>query len=123
MEPVPCQAQDEAGKSSELRGMSYEERLREMLLTTLEDRRVRGDMITTNKILRGLNRVDMDKHFNTDGTRTRGHRWRLSTQMSHRDVRKKFFSVRVVNKWNALGSDVVEAESIHSFKCRYDRAE
>ena len=53
--------------------MSYEERLREMHLTTLEDRRVRGDMITTYKILRGIDRVNKDKLFNTGGTRTRGH--------------------------------------------------
>ena len=106
----------------ELRGMSYEERLRELNLTSLEDRRVRGDMITTFKILKGIDRVDKDSLFNTRGTRTRGHRWKLSAQMSHRDIRKNFFSVRVVDKWNALGSDVVEADSIHSFKCRYDRA-
>ncbi len=107
----------------EQRGMSYEERLREMHLTTLEDRRVRGDMITTYKILRGIDRVNKDKLFNTGGTRTRGHRWKLSTHMSHRDVRRNFFSVRVVNGWNALGSDVVEADSIHNIKCRLDRAQ
>ncbi|KAK8748335.1 hypothetical protein OTU49_016085 [Cherax quadricarinatus] len=47
----------------ELRGMSYEERLREIGLTTLEDRRVRGDMITTYKILRGIDKVDKDRMF------------------------------------------------------------
>ncbi len=107
----------------ELRGMSYEERVREMHLTTLEDRRVRGDMITTYKILRGIEREDKDNLFNMRSTRTRGHWWKMSTQMSHRDVRKNFISVRVVNRWNALGSDVVEADSIHSFKCIYDRAQ
>lgn len=37
----------------ELRGMSYEEKLLELNLTKLEDRRVREDMNTTYKILRG----------------------------------------------------------------------
>ncbi len=90
----------------ELRGMSYEERLRELNLTSLEYRRVRGYMITTFKILKGIDRVDKDRLFNT-----RGHRWKLSAQMSHRDIRKNFFCVRVVDKWNALGSDVVESAS------------
>ncbi len=107
----------------ELRGMSYEERLKELSLTSLENSRVRGDMITTFKILRGIDRVDKDKLFSSGGTRTRGHKWKHSTQMSHRDVRNIFFSVRVVNKWNALGSNVVKADSTHSFKCRYDRAQ
>ncbi len=41
----------------ELRGMSYEDRLRELHLTSLEDRRARGDMITTYNIIRGIDRV------------------------------------------------------------------
>lgn len=33
---------------------------------------------------------------------------------------QKTFLVSVVDKWNASGSDVVEADSVQSFKCRYD---
>nr|XP_053632169.1 uncharacterized protein LOC128688366 [Cherax quadricarinatus] len=72
----------------ELRGMSYEERLREIDLTTLEDRRVRGDMITTYKILRGINKVDRDRMFQRWDTATRGHSWKLKTQMDYRDVNR-----------------------------------
>ncbi len=103
--------------------MNYEARLRELKLTTLENRRVRRDMITTYKILWGIDREDKDKLFSAGGKRTRGHRWKRSTQMSHRDARKNFFSVRVVNKWNALSSVVVEADSIHSSICRNERAQ
>jgi hypothetical protein len=105
----------------ELRGMGYEERLRELCLTTLERRRERGDMIGTYKILRGIDRVDIDEMFTRNSNRTRGHGWKLETQMSHRDVRKFSFSVRVVGKWNALQEQVVEANTIHNFKTRYDR--
>ncbi|KAK8729364.1 hypothetical protein OTU49_008790, partial [Cherax quadricarinatus] len=107
----------------ELRGMLYEERLREIGLTTLEDRRVRGDMITTYKILRGIDKVNRDRMFQRRDTETRGHNWKLKTQTSHRDVRKYFFSHRVVRKWNSLASEVVEAGTIHSFKKRYDKAQ
>lgn len=41
--------------------MSYEERLTELDLMALEDRRTRGDMITTCKILRGIDNVFMDR--------------------------------------------------------------
>ncbi|XP_069175418.1 uncharacterized protein [Procambarus clarkii] len=37
-----------------LRGMSYKERLRELHLTSLEDRNSQEDMITTHKTLRGI---------------------------------------------------------------------
>lgn len=40
--------------------------------------------------------------------------------MSYRDIRKYFFSLGVVGKWNDL--EVVEAGSIHGFKSSYDKA-
>lgn len=55
----------------ELRAMSYEERLRELNLTTLEDRRERGDMPATYKILRGIHKVDRDTVFQRWDTATK----------------------------------------------------
>ena len=43
---------------SGLEGKSYEDRLQECGLTSLEDRRQRGDMIEVWKILRGQEDVD-----------------------------------------------------------------
>ena len=34
---------------------------------------------------------------------------------------REFFSQTVVNAWNSLPSEVVEAESVNAFKNRYDR--
>ena len=36
-------------------------------------------------------------------------------------VRRNFFTQRVVNKWYALPSYVVAADSVNLFKNRYDR--
>ena len=36
-------------------------------------------------------------------------------------VRQKFFSLRIVNEWNKLPQDVVEAPSTNTFKNRLDR--
>ena len=47
----------------ELRNSPYEERLRRLKLTTLEERRVRGDMIETYKIITGKEQVDHEKFF------------------------------------------------------------
>ena len=32
------------------------------------------------------------------------------------DVRKRFFSIRVIDKWNSLSTETVSAENIGSFK-------
>ena len=48
---------------SNLRGRTYETRLEEVGMTSLEDRRVRGDMITTYRIMTGKDKVDPGLFF------------------------------------------------------------
>ena len=37
------------------------------------------------------------------------------------DIRKKFFTVRVVRHWNRLPTEAVDAPSLDTFKTRLDR--
>ncbi|KFP11021.1 hypothetical protein Z169_15565, partial [Egretta garzetta] len=38
------------------------------------------------------------------------------------DIRKKFFTMKVVKPWNRLPREVVEAPSLEAFKARLDGA-
>ena len=48
--------------------------------------------------------------------RTRGHTLKLSKERSRLDLRKYFFSERVVDRWNALDQDTVSSGTLNGFK-------
>ena len=84
--------------------LPYELRLKRLKLTSLEKRRQRGDLIETYKILTGKEGVDPHCFFTQDKNRygTRGHELKLYTRRSTLELRRNFFSQRVVPHWNKL---------------------
>ena len=50
---------------SDVRGNTYEEKLKDAGLTTLKERRERGDAIQTFKVLKGFSKVEREKWFQT----------------------------------------------------------
>ena len=105
----------------ELRDLSYEERLKECGLTTLETRRLRGDQIEVFKILNGYENIDRNMFFSLKkDSRTRGHEVKLVKDQCRLDIRKHSFSQRTINEWNTLSTDCVTASSVNMFKNKVD---
>ena len=105
-----------------LKDKPYEMRLKLLNLTTLETRRLRGDLIEVFKILKGFDDIDFRRFFVLNNEkRTRGHILKLFKSGCKLDCRKYGFSHRVVDIWNSLDSDVVACDSINSFKSHLDK--
>ena len=89
----------------ELRDLSYEERLKECGLTTLETRRLGGDQTEVFKILNGYKNIDRNVFFSLKkDSRTRGHEVKLVKDQCRLDIRNHSFSQKTINEWNKLFS-------------------
>jgi len=92
-------------------------------LHSLQQRRLRGDLIETYKILTGKERVNSQLFFQLagDSHNLRGHPLKLFLPRFSRTARRTFFSTRVISYWNSLPCHVVEASSVNAFKNRLDK--
>ena len=83
---------------------------------------MRGDLIETYKIMKGIDKKEAGKLFPQAGeTRTRGHGLNIRGSRFRTELRRNFFTQRVVNLWNSLSSETVEATSLNIFKARIDK--
>ena len=94
-------------------------------LTSLEERRRRGDLIQCYKTMNGYGDIEPDSRFSFVRARheinTRTHAAdHIIQDKCQRNVRKNFFTNRVAKDWNELPFEIKNARSTNSFKNLYD---
>ena len=106
--------------------MTYEEKLVKLDISKLVERRFRGDMIETHKIITNKGGLNSDILFDRrvergDPELHRGHK--IFKKRCEKGVRSNFFSQRVVNPWNNLRKEEVQANKTSGFKGKFDKNE
>ena len=117
----------------ELRHLPYAERLKRMNLTTLEIRRLRGDLIQQFKIHHGYEKINWhmeQKPVSSICASGPAANTRANTNNKYRIIRQSiakckqrehFFTNRVSYAWNMLSNSIIESTSINQFKAKLDK--
>jgi ribonuclease P/MRP protein subunit RPP40 len=100
-------------------------------LTSLEVRRLRGDLIQVFKILKGFDSVELSGLLTVDSLKSTGpvssisgHKMRIRSEtVPHCLSRKNFFSNRVAFAWKSLPIRCVESVTINQFKASIDNTD
>ena len=109
---------------SGLKSDSYEDRLKELRLTSLEERSHRANMALVHSVMHGRTEIEVEEWFTRAATGTRETRattgaLNVHPRHGHLDIRKNFFTVRATTNWNSIPTDVKMAKSADSFKAAY----
>ena len=102
--------------------LPYKDCLSELGVYSVYGRLLRGDLIkiwqafhpTVEVGLIGL--LDLQAH-----PATRSNGFKLAVPRCNTELRRRFWSVRCVEKWNSLPADVVQVDTVECFKRRLDR--
>ena len=103
----------------------YSARLDHLQLQSLERRCLIADLVLTYRIIFGLIDLNMSDHFMLQSSSgcsaaTRGNPYKLLVNHRRINVRKHFFSERIIRVWNSLPPSIVSFKSLFSFRNSLD---
>ncbi len=110
---------------SGLRARTYEARLEELGLTSLAERRHQADMAMVHRIVHEQSGLETATWFEMAAarraTRSAAHPWNLTVKNGRLEIRRNFFSVRVIEAWNNIPGDLQQLENTARFRAQYKR--
>ncbi|KAF2362191.1 hypothetical protein FHG87_007053 [Trinorchestia longiramus] len=105
-----------------LLNLNYERRLQQLEHISLEQRKLRRQLIETFKYFNGLNNVTLEGLFERDGNvRTRNNGQKLLLRNFKTSQAMNFFPVKIVTTWHQLPKNRVSASTANTFKNCFDK--
>ena len=105
-----------------LSNFSYFERLSILNLEPLELRRLKCDLNMYYKIIHGFTSIDCNSVFTfkppTRSSRSASHRFCIAKPINYLQATMNSFYYRAIDAWNSLSSDLVESNTVFSFRSK-----
>ena len=99
-----------------LEDVPYSRRLMQLDLFSVQGRLLRADLILVWKVFHGKCAISPEMLFTVNRSSRRGHDLKIFVLRTNLDMRRRSFAVRVINDWNGLSQNTVQAQSLTSFK-------
>jgi len=114
------------GMVSGLNSNHYEDRLAELGLTTLEERRHQLDMLQVYKVLNKKDKVNSEHWFEMAAagerhTRAAADPLNMRIPAARLEVRRNFFTQRVPRLWNGVPAALKSAKTVNGFRSGYKK--
>ena len=101
----------------EIRNHSYHQRIQDLDLISLVQRRLRGQLIEVFKYLNQFTTASARGLFdNALNDRTRNNGPKLIVKHFNTSIAQHFYQIKITSTWNALPSEVVGSRAVNSFK-------
>jgi len=97
------------------------EKLRERDLFSLEQRRLRENLLAVFSYLKDVKEKTASLHLEEASERTRNNGHRLQQEKWSLELKKKILSVRMFQHWNRFHREIVKSPSLEIFKTCLDR--
>ena len=106
----------------EIRNHCYHQRIQDLDLINLVQRRLRGQLIEVFKYLNRFTTASERGLFDYDlNDRTRNNGAKRIVKYFNTSVAQHFYPIKITTTWNALPNEVVSSRTVNSFKNSLDK--